>query len=135
MLEVVCAVLIRNNRVLICQRAPGKHLAGSWEFPGGKVEEEETFTGALKREIAEELRCSIEIDENLSSVQHHYPGLSINLRAFSCHLSPDSPEPHALEHTFMQWMRCEEIEDLNLAGADRSLWRMIAPKIESICSP
>ncbi|MBB23236.1 MAG: hypothetical protein CMN04_10210 [Roseibacillus sp.] len=134
-LEVVCAVLIRNHRILVCQRAPGKHLAGSWEFPGGKLEKGENLEAALRREIVEELKCSIGIDEALASVEHHYPHLSINLHAFSCHLSPGSPDPSALEHTSIRWIGCEEVEELDLAGADQRLWRMIASKIGSICSP
>lgn len=134
MLEVVCAVLIRDNRVLVCQRAPGKHLEGCWEFPGGKVEKGENLHSALKREIVEELRCSIEIDEALTAIEHHYPQLSINLHAFSCHLTPDSPEPSAYEHSSMQWVSCKELDKLYLAGADLRLWHMIASKIGGICS-
>ena len=134
MLKVVCAVLIRNHRVLVCQRAPGKHLEGCWEFPGGKVERKETLHAALKREIVEELKCGIEIDEALAAIEHHYPQLSINLHAFSCHLTPDSPEPSALEHTSIRWMSCNDLDELDLAGADRRLWHMIASKIRGICS-
>ena len=134
MLEVVCAVLIRNQKVLVCERAPGRHLAGSWEFPGGKVESGENHAMALKREIAEELQCHIKIDETLASVQHDYPGVSIHLHAFACNLRPDSPEPDALEHTSIRWIAGEEMNDLPMADADLTLWLMIKTRGLRLCS-
>ena len=71
MLEVVCAIIMRDHQVLLCQRAPGKHLAGSWEFPGGKVEEDEETVAALQREIREELACTVEVGEALPALEHH----------------------------------------------------------------
>ena len=59
MLEVVCAIILREHEILLCQRAPGQHLAGSWEFPGGKVEIEEKPRDALVREIDEELGLAL----------------------------------------------------------------------------
>lgn len=64
-LEVVCAIILRDHEILLCQRAPGQHLAGSWEFPGGKVEEGEEAATALQREIREELDCTVEVGEAL----------------------------------------------------------------------
>ena len=54
-LEVVAAVFVRDSTVLACRRAPGKTAAGKWEFPGGKVDDDETSEAALVREIHEEL--------------------------------------------------------------------------------
>ncbi|MCH2064585.1 MAG: (deoxy)nucleoside triphosphate pyrophosphohydrolase [Roseibacillus sp.] len=132
MLEVVCAIIIRDHQVLLCQRAPGKHLAGSWEFPGGKVEEDEEAVAALQREIREELACSIEVGEALPALEHHYPALSLRLQAFPCRLAPSSPEPRALEHAAIRWMPLQEVETLELAGADRRLWNQLRDVIGSI---
>lgn len=60
MKEVTAAIILKDNRVLIAQRAPGENLAGKWEFPGGKVEHGETPKECLKREISEELDVDIE---------------------------------------------------------------------------
>ena len=132
MLEVVCAIIIRDHQVLLCQRAPGKHLAGSWEFPGGKVEEDEEAVAALQREIREELACSIEVGEALPALEHHYPALSLRLQAFPCRLAPSSPEPRALEHAAIRWMPLQDVETLELAGADRRLWNQLRDVIGSI---
>ena len=132
MLEGVCAIIIRDHQVLLCQRAPGKHLAGSWEFPGGKVEEDEEAVAALQREIREELACSIEVGEALPALEHHYPALSLRLQAFPCRLAPSSPEPRALEHAAIRWMPLQEVETLELAGADRRLWNQLRDVIGSI---
>ena len=131
-LEVVCAIIIRDHQVLLCQRAPGKHLAGSWEFPGGKVEEDEEAVAALQREIREELACSIEVGEALPALEHHYPALSLRLQAFPCRLAPSSPEPRALEHAAIRWMPLQDVETLELAGADRRLWNQLRDVIEDI---
>ena len=135
MLEVVCAILIRKDRVLVCQRPPGKHMAGSWEFPGGKIEKGETPTRALQREICEELQCHIAIHEPLASVRHDYPEVSINLHAFRCHLSPASPGPDPLEHTSIKWIECRDMDKIALADADSRIWRVIQSLVGRFCSP
>ena len=132
MLEVVCAIIMRDHQVLLCQRAPGKHLAGSWEFPGGKVEEDEEAVAALQREIREELAFSIEVGEALPALEHHYPALSLRLQAFPCRLAPSSLEPRALEHAAIRWMPLQDVETLELAGADRRLWNQLRDVIGSI---
>ncbi len=121
-LEVVCAIILREHEILLCQRAPGQHLAGSWEFPGGKVEEGEEAAAALQREIREELDCTVEVGEALPAIEHHYPALSLRLQAFPCRLVPSSPEPQALDHAAIRWMPLQEVESLSLAGADHRLW-------------
>ena len=73
-IHVVAAVLFdRRGRILIAQRPAGKHLAGSWEFPGGKVEPGETRTDALARELREELGITIERPRPLLRLRHTYP--------------------------------------------------------------
>ena len=132
-LEVVCAIIIRDHEILLCQRAPGKHLAGFWEFPGGKVEEGEDHATALQREIGEELACEVEVGKSLPAIEHHYPSLSLRLQAFPCSLSPSSPEPSALEHASLSWTSYEKVETLQLAEADRRLWSKVQTAIEGLC--
>lgn len=119
-LEVVCAVIIdAEARVLICQRAEGKAQAGFWEFPGGKVEADETPEAALQRELLEELGCHCEVHEEWSTVRHDYPDFRIRLRPFRCSLSQGSPEPRVLEHAAMRWVKPEDLCHHELAAADR----------------
>jgi 8-oxo-dGTP diphosphatase len=74
MIEVVCAVIEDKEKgILACQRPAGKHLAGLWEFPGGKVEEKESPALALIREIREELEVEISVLSELEPVEWQYP--------------------------------------------------------------
>ena len=132
-LEVVCAIIIRDHEILLCQRPPGKHLAGFWEFPGGKVEEGEDHATALRREIGEELACELEVGKPFPAIKHHYPSLSLWLQAFPCSLSPSSTEPHAVEHSSLSWTCCEKVETLQLAEADRRLWGQVQTAIKRQC--
>jgi 8-oxo-dGTP diphosphatase len=73
---VVAAIIVRNSRLLICQRRRDKAFPMKWEFPGGKVEAGELLTDALLREISEELGVRIEIGREVERVQHRYAELS-----------------------------------------------------------
>jgi len=121
MFDVVCAV-IRDHvgRFLVCKRAEGKALAGSWEFPGGKVEADENPQSALQREIMEEWSCEIEVGEQLPAVEHHYPEYSIRLLPFIC--SINYGEPVALEHAEILWARPDQCRSLKWAPADVAIW-------------
>ena len=132
MLDVVCALILREESVLLCQRAEGKHLAGWWEFPGGKVEEGEEPADALRREIEEELGCLIELLEEpaLPPVVHVYPDLSLRLRGFRSCLAIHSPEPRALEHSAIEWVPHGQVEEFALAAADRKLWHAVRSIVE-----
>jgi 8-oxo-dGTP diphosphatase len=76
MTTVVAAIIVRNSRLLICQRRRDKAFPLKWEFPGGKVEPGESLTDALTREILEELDVAIEIGREVERVQHRYAELS-----------------------------------------------------------
>lgn len=82
MIEVVAGVLTDSHgRVLLMQRLPGKHLAGLWEFPGGKLEPGETIEQALARELREEIDIDADSFASVISIPWHYPGKSIRLHA------------------------------------------------------
>lgn len=73
-MRVVAALIVRDGRVLICQRGEGKPFPLKWEFPGGKVEEGETLAGALARELKEELEIEIESAREIFCHDHVYRG-------------------------------------------------------------
>jgi len=79
---VVGIVLDSSQRVLISQRTAGKHLAGLWEFPGGKIEPKETQLAALAREFKEELNLDVESAHFLFTVDHVYPEKAVALEIF-----------------------------------------------------
>jgi 8-oxo-dGTP diphosphatase len=104
--------------VLIAQRPPEKHLGGQWEFPGGKIEDGESPTEALHREIKEELGCTLTITASLPPVIHVYPEATIQLHPFIATLAPDSPPPHPFEHIAVNWLSPTKLAKATLAPAD-----------------
>lgn len=122
---VVCALIIRDDRVLIAQRPADKHLALKWEFPGGKVEPGEQPAAALVREIREELGCEIEIVEALQTARHRYERGEIELIPFLCRLAEGSGEPHPHEHVAVEWVRTADLSGYDLAEADLPVVRLL----------
>ena len=116
---VVCAVIEDDaGRVLVAQRPAHKHLGLKWEFPGGKVELDETPTAALAREIQEELGCTIFVTRALPVFTHDYGAVVIEMIPFVCRLSGDSGMPHPHEHVAVRWVTHAELQELDLAPAD-----------------
>lgn len=116
MIDVVCAIIKNQNKILIAQRSEHMKLPLKWEFPGGKTEPGEDMKAALKREIREELFLEIEVGRKLKTVIHHYPDFSIRLHPFLC--SSDSREVNLSEHKQVVWERVENLEEYDWAEAD-----------------
>lgn len=122
--EVVCA-LIENNtgKVLCCKRGPGRALAGKWEFPGGKVEKNETHEETIVREIKEELKVEIIPNEYIGSSTYEYHHIepfddfSITLYAYKCKLIYGKIT--LTEHTDFKWTTMKEMQSMNFAQADK----------------
>lgn len=118
-LPVCCAVLRRKEQILIVQRPPGKNEALKWEFPGGKLEEGETESACIQREISEELGLRISLRGRLRAVYKQSGGLSIKLMTFlGC------PEPGELvlhEHQDYRWVRASQLASFDLCEADRAI--------------
>ena len=82
-ISVVAAIIRRNGKILITRRFNNVHLPGLWEFPGGKVEPDESLNSALEREIFEELGVTIHVEDECFTVDHDYPTKSVVIdRAF-----------------------------------------------------
>lgn len=115
-IEVVGAVITRAGQVLAARRGPAGALAGRWEFPGGKVEPGETPREALTREIHEELRCHVEVGEQVERTVHAYEFATIDLTTFHCRLI--SGEPRLTDHSEVRWCTVAELRELDWAAAD-----------------
>lgn len=116
MKEVTAAIILKNNQVLIAQRAVDDKLAGKWEFPGGKIEIGETPQECLKREIKEELEVDIEVlDFFGESIYRHQSGI-IKLMAFwSKWISGDFT---LKVHSQIVWANQNELDLYDFAPAD-----------------
>ncbi len=115
---VAAAVIVRGDRVLLSQRKAGAHLAGAWEFPGGKVEPGEDPRAALQRELAEELGVLALVGRPLEITFHAYPEKNVLLLFFEAVLDDASPEPRALDVAAIRWARREELRDEDFPPAD-----------------
>lgn len=120
LLSVVAGVLTApDGRVLIAQRPPGKHLAGGWEFPGGKRDDGETRHAALRRELIEELGVTLSEARPLIRYRHDYDDRSVDLDVW---LVPDwDGEPVGLEHQALDWVEPRRLMDHDLLPADRPI--------------
>jgi 8-oxo-dGTP diphosphatase len=121
-LEVACAVIWRQGRILLARRAD----SGLWELPGGKARPGEALPACLEREIAEELGVTVEVLAPCGSVRERGQGRALNLHAFVCRLAQG--EPQALEHRELRWVALQEMADHDLCPADRQLAAIFAAR-------
>lgn len=118
MTVVVAAVIEDNDRFLLTRRQAGVHLAGMWEFPGGKIHPDETHERALKREIHEELDAHVDVGELLFHAEHAYPEVTVALYFYRCALR-SAPRPQLGQE--MQWVTRAELPLLGFPPADAEL--------------
>jgi 8-oxo-dGTP diphosphatase len=117
-ITVVAAVVEQEERFLVTRRPTGVHLAGLWEFPGGKIDSDESHHAALKREIREELDADVEVGELTFATTHAYPDRTVALYFYRCTLL-GSPRP--LLGQEMQWVARVELPLLGFPPADAQL--------------
>ena len=117
--RVVAAVIAREDRYLITQRRPTAVLAGLWEFPGGKVEEGESETAALLREVRERVGVSVTVGACIARRTHDYDGYSVDLSLYQATL-PDDAEPIPLRVAACRWVKSADFENLKFPAADQA---------------
>lgn len=117
MIKVSCAIIVNvQKQVLVTQRSAHMPLPLKWEFPGGKIEENETAEACLIREIKEELNIEIQITDSLPPNDYQYPDKLIRLIPFIC-LQKDG-ELVLKEHADYKWLDAKDLLDLDWAEAD-----------------
>ena len=123
MIAVVAALLVRGGKLMIAQRPAGKHMAGKWEFPGGKIEKGETPERALERELWEELGVKTRTGRIYHAIHHSYPEKDILLLFYRSRLIEGEPRP--IEEADIRWIEEAQIRDFDWAEADAPLIDLI----------
>jgi 8-oxo-dGTP diphosphatase len=119
---VTAAVIERDGAFLMTRRLEGTHLAGHWEFPGGKCRKGETLEASLIREIQEELGADISIGLEILATTHEYPERIVELRFFRCELRS---EPRPVLGQALCWVSRAELGSFPLPPADNELVRRL----------
>lgn len=116
--EVVAAVIVKDDKILCVQRNINKYeyISLKFEFPGGKIEAGETKVDALKREIKEELKMNIEIQNEFLTVDHEYPDFKLIMHSFLCTTSDENLT--LTEHVAFKWLTKDKLIELDWAAAD-----------------
>ncbi|MEG1630426.1 MAG: (deoxy)nucleoside triphosphate pyrophosphohydrolase [Erysipelotrichaceae bacterium] len=122
-IKVVAAIIKKDNQILIAQRLKGD-FEGLWEFPGGKIEANESSQAALKREIKEEMELNIEVGKQLISVHHTYEKFILNMKCFLCSLVDTNIILH--DHKAIKWINIDiDIDSIRWVPADIKVMKAI----------
>ena len=122
MIAVVAAVIEHDERFLVTRRQAGVHLAGLWEFPGGKIDPDETHDSALRREIREELDADVDVGALVLSTTHAYTEKTVTLHFYRCRLIG---HPRPMIGQEMRWVTRDELATLGFPQADEALIRIL----------
>lgn len=128
---VAAGVCIESERVLVSRRRAGTHLAGHWEFPGGKVGVDEDPRDALVRELREELGIEVEVAAPLEVTFHRYPETTVLLLFFEVTRTTSSPEPQALEVAEVRWVDDDALGKLDFPAADLDVLAVVRRRLRA----
>ena len=123
MIDVVAAIVERDGELLVTRRLEGTHLAGLWEFPGGKVQAAETREAALAREIREELDAEVEVGDLVFETTHAYDDRAVRLFFYACRLTGT---PRAVLGQQVRWVARRALGELEFPPADAELVRRLS---------
>ena len=112
--KVAAAVIKDAEKILIAQRLKGE-FKGKWEFPGGKLEENEDSVSALKRELKEEMEADIKIDQYLCTIEHDYDSFHLSMDVYICHFLNQNIKLH--DHMAFRWIKPDE-KNIDYVPAD-----------------
>lgn len=130
-IKVCCAIIEKDDKILVMQRSEKMSLPLKWEFPGGKIEEVETAEECIVREINEELGLEIMVTCNLSANEHDYGDITIELFPFVCKITGGNLE--CREHKNFIWDKPINLEILDWAEADVPIYGEYLRHLKEIC--
>ncbi len=126
----VAVITDNQGNILIDRRKQEGLLGGLWEFPGGKIEPDETVEECVKREIKEELDIEIEVGDRLITIEHAYTHFKVTLNVFNCkHLSGD---PQPLESDEVKWVTLDEIDQYPFPKANSQIIEAIKEQAKKL---
>ena len=114
--QVVAGILMRDEQFLIARRKAGMSLAGFWEFPGGKLEPDESPEQALQRELKEEFSIDVTVGDYVGRAEYDYDHIRIELIAYRAFI--DEGEFELTDHDAIEWVTVERARTFELAPAD-----------------
>ena len=117
--DVACAVVRHDGRILITRRRKKDHLGGLWEFPGGKRHVGESLGVCLERELWEELRIRIRVGRFLKRIDYRYPDKAVRLYFYECLFLEGTPWPHQCQE--FRWVRPFELRHFDFPLADEAI--------------
>ena len=131
---VAAGVVCERGRVLLSKRKKGTHLAGLWEFPGGKVEEGEDPREALRRELDEELGVRARVGEIVDVTFHRYEEAdkAVLLLFFEATRAPGSPEPRALDVADVGWFAPGDLDTAAFPPADAAILAKVRARLADV---
>jgi mutator protein MutT len=118
-INAAIAVVIRDGKILVCQRVDGDHLGGYWEFPGGKCEDGETLEECIRRELLEEVNIEARPVTRLGVIDHDYPNAQVRLHPFLC--VHEAREPELLECQAARWIDPHDLPKYEFPPANETL--------------
>lgn len=121
--HAVAGIIMRDGGILVAERPEGKPYSGYWEFPGGKVEEDESSESAIKRELDEELGIKVIASNHWFEHLHAYPDKTVLLELWR--VTEFSGEPHGQENQTLRWVSYEELLHLRLLEGNLALLSQI----------
>jgi 8-oxo-dGTP diphosphatase len=122
-LEIAVAIIQRENQVLIARRTKDQHLGGQWEFPGGKIEKDETIDETLIRECREELGIEVDPTSLFHEQQFDYPGRCVHLHFYLCRHRLGLPK--AIESDEIRWVEKSKLNEYEFPEANRQALEML----------
>jgi len=126
-INVVAAIIVEKDKILATQRGYGE-FKGGWEFPGGKVEPNETKEQAIVREIKEELDTTIEVKDYFDTIEYDYDTFHLSMDCFICSVKEGNLV--LKEHEAAKWLSKENLNSVNWLPADISIIEKIKSYLE-----